>query len=233
MQHLLVVVLADRTISNFSSVVECYYRFLNKPNSASATRSTRLVLWSILKVLQTCVNTPLSQAQYTGTVDSLQRACRGHISLSRQKSQYLVAACACLGLYVPKEYLRYYISGNPKQCANLKNAPFLMKKITHLQIAQLRHCFLSARPELLPIQADCWITVLSEADPQKSLLWKYAKLTRNHVPYHARLGANGDITVLRSIRNNQATPARHESPPEVFEFQYTVNGNPYQPSWIE
>lgn len=171
-------------------------------------------LWKILKTSSGYVH---SDSGYQRILNE----CRD-VGLNDTGVQLLIMACASLELFLPRVYLRYYCSGTPQQLQNLKQPPFELKRKE--QVSQLRRSLLLKRPDLLPMQADAMISVLSD---NNNVTARQDLVFHNHSPYCASLGHDGRICMERLSAQTLST----EIAPKVYFNYGQDDSNHYVPTW--
>ena len=129
---------------------------------------------------------------------------------------------ASLGLFLPKSFLGFFLTGSTQQLKNLREPPFCFQRAD--EVVQLRRNLVTEK-NILPMQADEYICSLSSKDRVGGEIYY-----KDHSIYSAKKFTNGEVGVERLCHNRKVV----EDAPEL-QFNYSMEqpGNHYVPQWAK
>jgi len=160
-----------------------------------------------------------NNAQYKSMIGDIKEKVLGFGDL---KSQKAVINCASLGLFLPKSFLGFFLTGSTQQLKNLREPPFCFQRAD--EVVQLRRNLVT-KQNILPMQADEYICSLSSKDRGGGKIYY-----KDHSIYSAKKLINGEVGVERLCHNRKVV----EDAPEL-QFNYSTEqpGNHYVPQWAK
>lgn len=178
------------------------------------------ILHSVEILLKSVRQGAVSETRYVALFKELKAIPTG---LNDENTQMFIMTCASLQLYLPLDYLRYHVSPTKNLYTGLKKPFFGIQKPN--QITQLHRCLLSRRPDLLPMQVDNLLLIVSD---EKDCLKKPHLCYKNHNLHCPRIDERNRVHIERlCCRSNTKKTA------STIHFNYSMRSNHYLPTWSQ
>lgn len=164
-----------------------------------------------------------SQIQYDRLIVDMEAI--QNTGLDKIQVQKFIQNCASLKLYISNEYLRYYRPSLKTVMKQLKQPPFELEKQD--QVSQLHRVLQYQKPDLLPLQIEALISILSD---QSGIPRKTDLLYQHHSPHYPRIDGTtngGPVYMERICCDTFSTTVANS-----LRFNQSVKNNHYVPKWV-